>query len=451
MIPQIEGLGFMMTPNAAEADLILVNTCGFLETAVQEAIETILDAAAFKKKGRCTHLVVAGCMVQRYGKKLPDLLPEVDLFVGASHYLRLSEVLRPHLDGRSFSPPSHRVHLGRPRELNSAQTTRSRSTPPHSAYVKVADGCSNHCTFCMIPRLRGPYRSRSVPDILHEINQLADEGVKEINLIAQDTAALGTDRGDPDALLRLLEALEEIPHPVWMRLLYLYPERLSPPLLQVIGRSSKVMPYLDIPFQHSVPHILRTMRGNQPSTPPEEVVASIRSHIPEIALRTSLMVGFPGETEKDFEALCNFVQSQRFHHVGVFAFSPEPGTRAARMSPQIPVEIKEKRKEILLILQREISRRHMEELVGKTRLVLVEGTHPETDLLLIGRLAIQAPEVDGSVLITRGETFPGAIVPALITQAHDYDVEAELLPSDGGDGCPVDYQVTIQTLGAPVS
>lgn len=418
MVKQLVDIGYTMTEAVHEAELILINTCGFLESAVQEAIHTILDASRFKEEGRCSRLLVAGCMVQRYGKKLLEELPEVDLFLGTSHYHRVQAALESSLSGNP-----RRLWIARPLQ-SGPQPARLRSTAPHTAYVKIAEGCGNSCAFCIIPHLRGPLRSRADRDILAEVGQLASEGVKEINLIAQDTTAYGLDRGDRNALPRLLEALGNLHGIEWIRILYAYPDRITGSLLDVMAGTPKIVPYLDIPIQHCVPKILEKM--GRPAQSPESIIDKIRSAVPGIALRTSIMVGFPGETEADFKALTAFVEGVGFDHAGVFAFSPETGTRAARMSRRPGKRTAERRRADLLEVQRRISRRKLEKRIGDVVSVLIEGRHPETDLLLSGRLATQAPEVDGCVIITAGRCEPGQIREVTISAAHDYDLEGAL-------------------------
>jgi ribosomal protein S12 methylthiotransferase len=421
MVSHLAGCGYAMTAAPPEASLILVNTCGFLESAVQEAIETILGLARHKVSGSCKRLVVTGCMVQRYGKKLLALMPEVDCFLGTSHFYELERILQALEDGAPG-----RLWISSPRFLFQTEMPRVRSTPFFSAYVKIAEGCSNHCTYCLIPHLRGPYRSRSVEDVLAETRRLAAEGVKEINLVAQDTTAFGADREDPHALVRLLESLETVDGIAWIRLLYSYPDRVSEALLQTMSQSRKIVPYLDLPFQHCVPRILKAMGRASPFSDPQELIDLMRRHIPEIALRTSLIVGFPGETEADYQALVAFVERAQFDHLGVFEFSAEAGTRAARLPEQIDEAIKLKRRLALLDRQRSISKRRLALRLGQVVPVLIEGYHPETDLLLNGRLATQAPEIDGNVIITKGHANAGDLVAARITAAHDYDLEAEI-------------------------
>jgi ribosomal protein S12 methylthiotransferase len=430
LAPQLIRLGYTMTTEPQDASVIVVNTCGFLEGAVSEAIETILDLSRWKEAGVCRRLIATGCMVQRYGKKLPALLPEVDLFLGTGHYHELASALQSLEEGIGG-----KLRISRPLQIMDADTPRLRATPHYTAYVKIAEGCCNHCTFCLIPHLRGPYRSRRPEDVLREVAQLGETGVVEINLIAQDITAYGRDRDNPHGLVELLELLENVDGIEWIRLLYAYPHRVDEKLLRTMRESKKITPYLDIPVQHCATGVLRAMHRDKTIPDMRRIIDQIRSFVPDIALRTSLMVGFPGESEEDFEELMRFVEDMRFDHLGVFAYSPETGSRAAAMRNQTPVEVKDERKARLMELQQEISRGKLQGLVGKVLPVLIEGPHPETDLLLSGRLPIQAPEVDGGVIVTRGNATVGMILPARITAAHDYDVEAELEPEtpDAGE------------------
>ena len=424
MAAQLVAMGFEMTDELPEAELIVVNTCGFLESAVQEAINTILETATYKDTGKCVRLVVAGCMVQRYGRKLLDQLPEVDLFLGTSHYHELATIL-----GFSFSGNPRRLWIGRPVQEPCAGSGRVRSTPSHTAYLKIAEGCGNSCSFCIIPHLRGPLRSRAEADVLAEAAALGREGVKEINLIAQDTTAFGLDRNEPHAFARLLEKLDSVPGIEWIRILYAYPDRISETLLRTMAQSSRIVPYLDVPIQHSVPRILAAM--GRPAEDPAGIIDTIRSILPQVALRTSLMVGFPGETAADFKRLVAFMEQTRFDHAGVFAFSPETGTRAARHERRPGRKVAESRRAALLEAQREISARKLEDKIDRLLPVLIEGYHPETDLLLSGRLSTQAPEVDGSVIITAGSAEGGRIRMVRITAAHEYDLEGVIMEGPG--------------------
>ncbi|MFZ2445599.1 MAG: 30S ribosomal protein S12 methylthiotransferase RimO [Syntrophobacteraceae bacterium] len=419
MVKQLVDMGYRMTDAPAEAELILINTCGFLESAVREAIDAILETARYKETGKCRKLVAAGCMVQRYGKKLLGELPEVDLFLGTSHYHELESILQANLAG-----DPRRLWIARPIH-SEGHSGRVRSTGSHTAYLKIAEGCGNSCSFCIIPHLRGPLRSRSESHILAEAAALASEGVREINLVAQDTTAFGLDRQDPHALRRLLEKLDGVPGLAWIRLLYAYPDRIGDDLLGVIAASSKIVPYLDIPIQHCVPKILEKM--GRPPQSPEKILEKIRSAVPGIALRTSIMVGFPGETAADFRALVSFMERVRFDHAGVFAYSPETGTRAARFPRRPGKKVAEGRRAELLEVQREISRHILQKRVGEVVSVLIEGPHPETELLVSGRLPTQAPEVDGNVIITAGDCTIGEIRNVKITASHDYDLEGQIL------------------------
>jgi ribosomal protein S12 methylthiotransferase len=353
-----------------------------------------------------------------------SLLPEVDLLVGTSYYHAIANILKE----RRYSP--QRLWIAPPKNLADSHTPRIRSTPAYSAYLKIAEGCSNHCSFCLIPQLRGACRSRTVEDVIDEAAQMVADGVQEINLIAQDITAFGLDRGDPEALIKLLEGLEDIPGLAWLRLLYAYPGRISRAFLEILACSRKIVPYLDFPIQHCVPKILRAMHRGSDFPDMEALTREIRSVIPHIALRTSIMVGFPGESEGDFQALMRFVERVEFDHLGVFAFSPEAGSRAAKLPEQVPEEMRLARREQLFEIQRGISHRRLKRLIGQTLPVLIEGVHPETELLLAGRLAIQAPEVDGQVIITKGTGHAGQIMPVHITAVEDYDAIGELDDQD---------------------
>ncbi len=436
MVPQLVRSGYAMTEDPAEASIIVVNTCGFLQSAVEEAVQSILEAAKFRSAGSCECLVATGCVVQRYGKKLAELLPEVDLFLGTSHYHRLGDILAERQRGNGL-----RVWISTPRHLLGSDSPRIRATPPHTAYLKIAEGCNHSCSFCIIPHLRGRYRSRGISDLVAEAARLADEGVKEINLIDQDTTAYCTDQGGTARLVPLLDALEKVQGIEWIRLLYAYPDGVTDDLLDWMAQSRKTVPYLDVPIQHCSAGVLERM-GRRTAEDPLSLIRRIRSKVPHISLRTSLMVGFPGETEEEFRELFEFLEVAQFDHAGVFAYSPEPGTAAARYSHPLESRIKEKRKRALLQRQRRISRRRLRRWVGKVLPVLVEGYHPETELLLGARLPTQAPEQDGMVLITRGTASPGELAMARITAAHDYDLEAELAdpvirpPGSAGSGLP---------------
>jgi ribosomal protein S12 methylthiotransferase len=424
VVAQLINMGYTMTSNPAEASLIVVNTCGFLQSAVEEAIDNILELVRYKDAGVCEQLLVIGCLVQRYGKKLLPLLPEVDLFIGTSYYQDLGDILP-----FQTLPGAQRLWLERPRNLSDSRTLRIRSTPFYSAYLKIAEGCSNRCTFCLIPQLRGPLRSRPVTDVVAEDSQMVADGVLEINLIAQDITAYGRDRHAPMQLVRLLEALDSLQGLAWVRLLYAFPGHITDSLLTTMAHSQKIVPYLDLPVQHCVPRILQAMHRGGPVPDYEKLVEHMRMLLPEVVLRTSIMVGFPGETDADFAELLRFIERVQFDHVGVFRFSPEAGTRAARLPEQVPDTLKQQRYHHLLESQRTISGKRLQRWVGRTLPVLIEGLHPETELLLTGRMSAQAPEVDGMTIITKGVSHPGEIRSVRITAATDYDVIGELVDS----------------------
>ncbi len=405
-----EGYSVVMRPE--EAQIALVNTCGFLEEAVEEAIEVILDIARHKEKGSLKRLVVAGCMVQRYGYKLKKELPEVDAWLGSAQIPRLL---------KAIAQPGT-FYIERPLYLPDHQVPRIRATPPYLAYLRISDGCSNRCTFCMIPKLRGPHRSRTLDSLIQEAAWMATEGVKELNLVGQDITAYGRDLGRGYGLVQLVQELEKIEGIEWIRLLYANPEGITEKILDHLEGSKKLCPYLDIPFQHVSPAILSRMGRGEGYGGPRSLVEKIRNLKREISIRSTFMVGFPGETEAMFEELVEFVKWARLEHVGVFVYSKESGTKAARMGGEVPFEEALGRKESLLAIQAEISEELNRARVGQVHDVLIEGPHEETDLLLKGRTAWMAPDVDGRVLINKGDGVVGQITKVLITEAHPYDL-----------------------------
>jgi ribosomal protein S12 methylthiotransferase len=415
--------GFEPVQDPFAARLIIVNTCAFIEAATQESIDTILELAQAKEQGACELLVVAGCLPQRYGRKLAAAMPEVDLLVGTSSFRHLPSLLGEHRCGHP-----QRLCLEPPRFLTNSRTPRILSPPFYSAYLKIAEGCDNHCSFCTIPAIRGPYRSRRLDDLLREAEWLASQGVRELNLVAQDTTAYGVDLDGP-RLSDLLYALARTDRFSWIRLLYSHPERISPDLLEVMGSHACICPYLDLPFQHASARILRAMGRSGSAQEFHHLLDTIRTSLPDVTLRTTLLVGFPGETEADFQQLHDFVARANFHRLGIFTYSEEKGTAAARLGNQVPRSVKDSRLRTLATLQAGISLDHQERLVGSVQPVLVEGTSPETELLLTGRLCSQAPAVDGCVLINRGYGRLGEIMPVKITEAHPYDLIGHLVPS----------------------
>lgn len=413
--------GYSSVEDPLEARLIVVNTCSFIESATQESVDTILELAQAKQLGKCKVMVVAGCLPQRYGRKLLRSMPEVDLFVGTSSFVRLSSLLANY-----HHQNQEKLCLETPTFLMTSETARTLSAPFYSGYLKVAEGCNNSCTFCTIPAIRGHYRSRPLQDLLQEAEWLASQGVVELNLIAQDTTAYGLDLGKSPRLPDLLEALAKADKFSWIRVLYGYPQRINRRLLEVMASYDSVCNYLDLPLQHVSPHLLKAMGRSGSSQEFHELLEIIRDCLPEVTLRTTFIVGFPGETKADFEELYDFVARARFHRLGIFPYSPENGTRAARLSNPVSKSVKEQRLQTLADLQKEISLDYHKQLLHTVQPVLIEGLSAETDLLLDARLASQAPEIDGCVFINKGFGQVGEIMEVKITEAHPHDLVGEV-------------------------
>ena len=418
---------YEMVEEAADADVVLVNTCGFIGPAKEESIDTILDIARLKAAGKVQKLVVAGCLSQRYPDALAKELPEVDLFIGTGEVPRIAEILDQH-----HANTTKRQYVGVPSYLYDHATPRLRATPPYTAFVKVSEGCDHKCAFCIIPQLRGPHRSRSIDSVLEEMMLLGQDGVKEINLIAQDLTAYGRDRKDGTTLQGLLRQVAQINGIEWIRLLYAYPNFLDPPLLEIIRDSEKICKYFDIPFQHVSKSILQRMRRGKSGSAVREAVEKLRGAIPHLTLRTSIIVGFPGETENDFAELLDFVEEAQFERLGVFKYSEEEDTAAARMTARVAEEEKERRWQELMELQASISRKKNEALIGTIHRVMIEDVDLESGKLT-GRTQAHAPEVDGVVWIERGASgdestnLPGDMINVQIIGALDYDLIGEKL------------------------
>jgi ribosomal protein S12 methylthiotransferase len=418
--------GYRLVDDPSTAEVIVVNTCGFIEAAKRESIETILALSDMKQQGVCKQLVVAGCLSQRYPDELARDLSEVDHFLGSSDMLTLSRVLR---EGAA----APRMLVGNPADyVFKLSDPRRLSLGRHSAYVKISEGCSRKCSFCAIPSFRGKQRSRPIADIVGEVERLTEQGTVEINLISQDTVSYGRDLGTKDDLGRLVEALVEVDALKWLRLFYLYPDALSEQLLSLYAANHKLVPYVDMPFQHATDGMLKRMRRGYNAARQRVLVERLRERVPGLCIRTAFIVGHPGETEADFEALCDFVRWGKFDHVGVFRYSHEDGTHSGTMDELVDASTIEKRAKSLMKVQRSISRQNLKARIGTELDVLVEGVSDESEFLLQGRHAGQAPEVDGVVLLTNGTAQPGDIRRARVTQAADYDLVAELLPGRGG-------------------
>jgi ribosomal protein S12 methylthiotransferase len=418
---------YEMVREPADADVVLVNTCGFIDAAKAESIDTIMEIGRLKEEGKLKKLVVAGCLSQRYPQELATEIPEVDLFIGTGEVPRIAEILREH-----DANQARRQYVGLPSYLYDHDTPRIRTTPSYSAFLKVSEGCDHKCAFCIIPQLRGPHRSRSIDSVVKEATLLAEAGVKEINLIAQDLTAYGRDRKDGTTLYGLLRELVYVPNTPWIRLLYAYPNFLEPPLLKLIRESEPICKYIDIPFQHIHPALLQRMRRGKSGSAVRETVKRLRDDIPGVTLRTSLLVGFPGETAADFEELLDFVEESEFERLGVFKYSDEEGTAAAGMGDKVSDEEKEDRWQELMDLQSTISRRKNEALIGTTQHVMIEAADPDSQQFY-GRTQAYAPEVDGTVYVRfpgdgrdRSKPSPGNIVTVRITEAQDYDLISEI-------------------------
>jgi len=419
---------FELVPEPAGADIVLVNTCGFIEAAKAESLDTILEIARLKEEGKVKKLVVAGCLSQRYPAELAKELPEVDLFIGTGEVPRVAEILREH-----EANEGRRQYVGIPSYLYDHATPRLRTSPSHSAFLKVSEGCDHKCAFCIIPRLRGPHRSRPIDSVVKEAAMLARDGVKEINLIAQDLTAYGRDRKDGTTLFGLLREMVSIPDLAWIRLLYAYPNFLDEPLLEVIRDSEKICKYIDIPFQHVNQRMLRSMRRGKSGSAVRETVEKLRAAIPGLTLRTSLIVGFPGETDRDFQELLDFVEEAQFERLGVFKYSEEEGTAAAQMAATVPEDEKENRWQEIMDLQSAISRKKNEALIGTIQRVMIDNLDSDSGKFT-GRTQAHAPEVDGVVymdgLTLNNKTVSlrlGDMTAVRISGALDYDLVGEKL------------------------
>ncbi len=425
----VSGLtGFEAVADPAEAEVIVVNTCGFIGPAKEESVDTILAMGRFKEEGSCQKLVVAGCLSQRYPEELAADMPEVDHFLGSSDMLKLESVLGGSAERMLVgNPADHAIRATDPRRL---------SQWGHSAYVKIAEGCNRICSFCAIPSIRGKQRSRPIDDLVAEVRALAEQGVREVNLVSQDTIAYGRDlEGKPD-LAALVEAIAEVDGLSWVRLHYLYPETLSAPLLRVIAEHPKVLPYIDMPLQHASDAMLRRMRRGHGGERLYRVVDKVREALPDLVFRTTFIVGHPGETDADFDELARFVEWAEFDHVGVFLYSHEEGTHAGTMDDAPDAKVGRARHRRLMAIQRPISRKRLKSRIGTEIEVLVDGVSDESEFLLEGRFWGQAPEVDGKVYLANGTARPGELRKALVTSAADYDLVADLLTPEGEWSAP---------------
>lgn len=418
MIGTLALAGYAIAERIEDADVVVVNTCSFIESAREESVNAILEVADLRESGRLRGLVVAGCLPQRYGGELAKELPEVDAFVGTGHFQDIATILDDALAGRGRGVY---VDAGRTHLYDDTEP-RVLIGPTHSAYLKISEGCDRVCAFCAIPGIRGKFQSRSVESVLAEARQLAEAGVRELNLVAQDATAFGKDRtGRPDlaGLLRALDAVEGLD---WIRQLYLYPTAVTDELVAVLAGGRRVLPYVDVPLQHASDDVLKNMKRGATEARQRALVEKLRARIPDLTLRTTFIVGFPGETDADFERLLQFVRDVRFDRVGVFRYSDEEGTSAVDLPGKVPRKVARARHRELMRVQQEIMREKLAALVGATVPVLVD----EAGRQARGRMASQAPEIDGVVFL-KGPAAAGALLEARITGVRDVDLEAEVV------------------------
>jgi len=442
MLGQLKRAGYAITPHADQADLLLINTCAFVQSAQEESIEAILEMSRYKEDGHCKALVVVGCLPQRFGPELADQMPEVDAWMGVGQIAGVVEVCQKVLLGedspfrRWQGPPGHEPREALPRLL---------CTPSHYAYLKIAEGCRNGCSYCVIPSLRGDLRSRTLDSLLIEAEELASRGVRELILVAQDLGNYGMDLVPSTPLISLLEGLCRIEGLEWIRLLYLHPAHVPDDLLWALATEPKICPYLDLPIQHIDDQVLKAMNRGVTSAQIRHLIERLRSCIPTLRLRSTVMVGFPGEDEVQFSALLDFIQEVQFDHLGAFAYSKEEGTPAARMKGQIGKRVKERRLEEVMHAQAEISRKKNQALVGTRQRVLIDemissrgpctkmqserehNPHRLVEGSCKGRLSWQAPEIDGAVYVSEGPGSPGEFMEVKIIEADTYDLVGERL------------------------
>jgi ribosomal protein S12 methylthiotransferase len=478
MMGMLSSAGAQITARAEDADIIVVNTCSFIDTAKQESVDTILEMAAHKSGGKAKKLIVAGCLVERYRNEIQKGIPEVDAVVGTGELekiLAAAGVKQPHPAKASDSPfkilnatsasqslksgvysdqkagHAHARPEGEAREaagrfsrdewdgavhdlpnyLYDETTPRLLATPRHMAYIKIAEGCDHPCTFCIIPQLRGKFRSRRFESVIAEAESLAKRGVKEVVLIGQDTTCYGEDLGLRDGLALLLERLAQIEQLRWVRFLYAYPNKITGKLLEVMATNEKICSYMDVPLQHASANVLKKMKRGASAEIFLKSIEKMRRVVPELTLRTSFIVGFPGETTEDFEQLCEFVQAAQFDWLGVFSYSDEEGTEAFHLDGKVPEREIERRRGKLMQIQKRISKQRRKALVGKQFDIVLEGPSQETELLWEGRTAMHAPEIDGKVFVNdfgdREDVRAGEFYRCEITEAHEYDLVAKLV------------------------
>jgi ribosomal protein S12 methylthiotransferase len=424
--------GFTVASQPEDAEVIIVNTCSFVEAAKTESIDTVLELSDYKDPeiGNCKALVMSGCMAQRYYGELESAMPEVDMFIGTGEYHKIVPLLKAFEEGKLEKKSFVEI----PKYIHTEFDPRLNTSPGYMAWLKISEGCNRNCTFCIIPTLRGKLRSRTIDSLVTESRTLVESGVKELNLISQDFSDYGSDfegfsREDNKnpIIYNMLKSLDDKSGAEWIRVFYFYPDDLTEDVMDLMATAEKICKYLDMPVQHFSSKVLKRMNRKVTNELIHQKINMLREKIPGVVLRTSVIVGFPGETEEDFELLLEGVRSVRFNHLGVFKYSDEEGTPAVRLKDKISQEVIDERFEKLYEVQKEIARELNQEYLGKTIEVLVEGVHEETDLLLQGRHRGQAPDIDGKVIINDGFAKAGEIVQVEITEVLDYDLVGRIL------------------------
>ena len=420
--------GYSIAEEPSDAEVIIVNTCSFIEASKKESVDTILDMADYKnpENGRCKALVISGCMAQRYAEQLEQELPEADLIIGTGEYNKITLLLRAMEDGKLDKKSFVEI----PKFIHTEYDPRLNTSPFYTAWLKISEGCNRNCTFCIIPKLRGKLRSRSVESLVNEAKNLASSGVRELNLISQDLSDYGVDLDENNKLFNLLSGLETVDGIDWIRLFYFYPDELTDEVIEKMATSTKICKYLDMPVQHFSTNVLKRMNRKITGEKIHERIEKIRSRIPGIVLRTSIIVGFPGETEEDFNLLLEGIKKARFNHLGIFRYSDEEGTPAFKLQPKVPQEVIEERFDRLYEAQREIVRELNSNLLNRVIPVLIEGEHEETELLIQGRYEGQAPDIDGKVIINdlNGQNVEiGDLVHVEVTDVLDYDLVGKVV------------------------
>ena len=421
ILGKARGARYIVTQDIGQSDVVLLNTCGFIKDAKEESIETILKLLELKKEKKLLGVIVMGCLVTRYAQELQKEFPEVDAFVGSGDYMRIAEALKKVTDGQKF------VSVHKAGYLADADEARIALTPKHSRYLKISEGCDHACSFCVIPKLRGRYRSRHIADLLREAKELAAEGARELVVIGQDITKFGCDYAGKALLPQLLEALGSVREVKWVRLLYMYPSTLTEDMIRAIARSKQVCRYIDLPLQHISDKMLKSMRRGHTKKQTVELIQKLRAMIPEVVLRTSFIVGFPGETDEDFEELLAFMRETKFERLGIFRYSQEEGSPAATFPDQVPEKIKEERFHRAMQLQQEIVREVNRRFMGREFRVLIEARDEKDPERWIGRSTMDAPEIDGNVIIkTQKELTAGKFYTVKITDTQDYDLVGQI-------------------------